>query len=83
MSFAGMQSTVNCQSVLSVHHQLGTSLSETWCCLDVRVGSCKKAKSSVRLSALVFVEMQFLHLLLQEGNGHGASSASLGQLDDL
>lgn len=31
---------------------------------------------SVWLSALVFVEMHLLHLFLQEGNGHGATSVS-------
>lgn len=38
---------------------------------------------SVWLSALVFVEMQLFHLLLQEGNRHGAASGSLWQCVDL
>lgn len=38
---------------------------------------------SVRLPALVFGQIQLLHLLLQKGNGHGASSGSLRQRVDL
>lgn len=37
------------------------------------------SERSVGLPALVFVEMQLFHLLLEEGDGHGAATASLRQ----
>lgn len=44
----------------------------------VHVGKkVRGSQHSVWLSALVFVEMQLLHLLLQERHRHGASSDSL------
>lgn len=46
-------------------------------------GNVRGQVRSVWLSALVFVEMQLLHLLLQEGNRHGAASGSLWQCVDL
>lgn len=60
------------------HHQ--TAWSERRCCLDVFVHEWEmflEVERSVGLSALVFVEMHLLHLLLQEGNGHGAPPGPL------
>lgn len=59
-----------------------TGLSATWRQL-VDVSVWRAASGSVRLSALVFVEVQLLQLLLQEGNGHGAAATSLRQRVDL
>lgn len=51
------------------------------CAEEIKPG--RRICCSVRLPALVFVQIQFLHLLLQKGNGHGASSGSLWQCVDL
>lgn len=54
-------------------------------CVVVHVGTGGRGGGvrSVRFSALVFVEMQLFHLLLQKGNGHGAASGSMWQRVDL
>lgn len=42
-----------------------------------------KGRGSVRLPALVFVDVQLFDLLLQEGNGHRATTGSVWQRVDL
>lgn len=63
--------------ICSIQHASESSV------INVVVSSCVHLGTggvrSVRFSALVFVEMQLFHLLLQEGNGHGAASGSMWQ----
>lgn len=77
----GVHSAVNDQFISSVPHKSETRWRPN--VLSMRGGGGDEMECSVWLSALVFVEMHLLHLFLQEGDGHGATSGSRWQRVDL